>query len=1024
MNEEFEEFKIEILEMLERAEKALLEFDKLPENQTNSSLYDEVFRAYHNIKGGAGMMEWNELQHHVHQLENVLMQSKQTASIPKAYIGWFLRGNDVARSIIANETYAFDYDVSKLTASTPVSELKLVQEEKVSEPTPEPEQEFISEPTQDFVQEPELTIAEEDIQPEVVPPTSSSSSLDLPQEFFMEVNEGLDRVSNSLLKMEIGQGDKAMMDSLYRDIHSIKGACQLFGLSDASSLSHAMESSLEHIRSMDQFSIDKAHVSTLLLCVDLLSQAVQQSSSDEIKKEVAFMTSLLQPFSEQKPQENVTPKLEIINPEPVAQVSTPKKEEKPMSTQPPVASTSEADKPDTTIRVQVSLLDRLMTLMGEMVLVRNQVLQYSNKTDDLEFLNLSQKLDVVTSELQEETMKTRMQPIGNVLTKFQRVVRDLSGSLNKKINLNLYGVETELDKTLIEAVKDPLTHIVRNACDHGIETPDVRAQSGKSETGTITIKAYHEGGQVIVDITDDGKGLSKEKLINKALERGIIDQAKAKKMSDREVHSLIFAPGFSTAEKVTNVSGRGVGMDVVKSNIERIGGLVDIASNEGEGTKITLKIPLTLAIVPAMIIRSGEDRFAIPQVKLVELVRVERGMIEFVQGKPIYRLRGNILPLLNLKEVLSGEPANCEDSINIVVLKSETLQFGMMVDEIMDTADIVVKPLARFLKSISIYSGATVLGDGGVAFILDVQGIAKKHFGVVSDEESRIELQEEEAGMRETNLKEFVLIQLGAQAKHAIPLSIVSRMEEFSKDQIEFSGYQRVIRYRGGILRIVNLNEFFNYPLPTQQNSDVTQIIVAKVDDQIFGLEVDQIIDVLSTEDFLDSSLSTHEGISGNLVTKNEIIVVVNVEKIFEATQPKKKSPKFTLDTYRLLLVEDTDSIRTTLYQNLVENGYSVEMAVDGVEGLKKIAEHKAGFDLIISDIEMPRMNGYEFARKVRGISQLKDTPMIAFTTKSSNKEIDEAKQAGFTTFLEKSKGRILSTLVAECLSDKKRRTA
>lgn len=986
MSDEFEEFKIEILEMLDRAEKALLEFDQLPENQSSNSLYDEVFRAYHNIKGAAGMMEWNELQHHVHQLENVLMQSKDTASIPKAFIGWFLKGNDAARCIMSGETYEFSYEISAHTSPVETAETHEHTESAAG--------------SGDFEQP--------------------------PQEFYAETSEGLDRISTALIKMEADMGDKNLLDSLYRDIHSIKGAVQLFGLEEASLLSHAMENSLEGARGKDKFEIDKAHVSTLLLCVDLMNQCVQNPRNEETLKEVTFMSNLLALFTQTpsaKPTQVEAPKAmketTEIKHEPKAQPST-------MSVA-AAASSAEGEKADTTIRVQVSLLDRLMTLMGEMVLVRNQVLQYSNKTDDLEFLNLSQKLDVVTSELQEETMKTRMQPIGNILNKFQRVVRDLSGSLNKKINLNLVGVETELDKTLIEAVKDPLTHIVRNACDHGIETPENRAMSGKPETGTITIKAYHEGGQVIVDISDDGKGLSRDKLIKKAIEKGIIDQTRADKMSDREVQALIFAPGFSTAEKVTNVSGRGVGMDVVKSNIEKIGGLVEISSAEGSGTKITLKIPLTLAIVPAMIIRSDEDRFAIPQVKLVELVRVERQSVEFVQDRPVYRLRGNILPLIDLKEVLgtNKEDATLE-AINIVVLNSENQLFGMIVDEILDTADIVVKPLARFLKNISIYSGATVLGDGSVAFIMDVLGIAQKHLGksTMDTDASGVSDKYSEFGNNELELREFVLVSLASQTKHAIPLSVVSRMEEIKTSSIEISGYQRVIRYRGGILKIVNLNEVLGYPV-IKNEKDITQVIVVKTDDQLFGLEVDQIIDVLSTRDFLDESLATHEAITGNLVTQNEIIVVVDAEKVYELSQPKKaRTQTFSAFNNKILLVEDTESIRVKIAQGLVESGYEVEVAVDGVDGLRKIAENKASFDLIISDIEMPKMNGYDFAKKVRTIGQLKNVPLIAFTTKNSPEDLREAKSAGFTTFLEKSKGKLLSLLVNECLTNTKRKSA
>jgi len=841
----------------------------------------------------------------------------------------------------------------------------------------------------------------------------------LPEEFISEMNERFDHISETLLKIESVKGDKELLDSLYRDIHTIKGDVQLFNLEGASLLSHTMEGTLEASRGLDHFEMDSSHISTLLMCVDLLKSCIINPHEENTMKEVHFMVSLLTPFNQVQVKEKKEFKI-------VPKETSPEIEKSPTVGQSPTTQHSESEKPDTSIRVQVSLLDKLMTLMGEMVIVRNQVLQYSNKTDDLEFLNLSQKLDVVTSELQEETMKTRMQPIGNILTKFQRVVRDLSGSLEKKINLNLFGVETELDKTLIEAVKDPLTHIVRNACDHGIETPEVRIKNGKPEMGTITIKAYHEGGQVIVDIVDDGKGLNREKLLKKAIEKGIVDSSKAEKMTDREVHNLIFAPGFSTAEKVTNVSGRGVGMDVVKSNIERIGGMVDISSSEGYGTKITLKIPLTLAIVPAMIIRSDNHRFAIPQVKLVELVRIERSSIEYIQGRPIYRLRGNILPLLCLKEILgTGKAFELEDAINIVVLNSDTHLFGMVVDEILDTADIVVKPLARFLKNISIYSGATVLGDGSVAFIMDIVGIAQKHLGLTTHEDLRT-VSEKYSNEYDSDAeeREFVLVGLGSSAKHAIPLSVVNRMEEVKTSSIEISGHQRVIRYRGGILKLINLNEVLGYNSKLEKE-DITQVVVINSDDQVFGLEVDQIIDVLTTRDFLDDSVSTHEAIVGNLVTPNEIVVVVDVDKINEMTQTKKvlrSLPDLSAVSSKILFVEDTEVIRTKVAKGLIESGYQVEVAVDGVDALRKVAEHKCNFDLIISDIEMPKMNGYDFVRKIRSIGQLKEIPIIAFTTKNTPADLQQAKAAGFTTFLEKNKGKLLNLLISECISTNRRK--
>lgn len=967
MSDDRQEFIIEVTELLERAEQALLSLDQNPTHNTRA-MYDEVFRSYHNIKGTAGMMEWDQLQQHVHQLENELMKYKETALIPKDLIGWFLQGNDATRSILSDVKPDFNY-------ATPA------------------------------------------------PATSSAPAADL----VAEVCEAMDRVSANLLLLEKDPALHELVDSIYRDIHSAKGAVQLFNLELPAKLSHAMEQSLEGVRA-GRVQIDKALTGTLLSCIDLMQMVVKKPGDKNQATEVSFLITMLNSL-------DAAPASPVVAEALVAPaVAAPEAQLPPQPIVVPTTAVAAAadpgDKADSTIRVQVSLLDRLMTLMGEMVLVRNQVLQYSQKIEDLEFLNLSQKFDVVTTELQEETMKMRMQPIGTVLTKFQRVVRDLSGSLGKKINLTLSGVETELDKSLIEAVKDPLTHIVRNSCDHGCETIADRTSAGKPETSNIAIKAYHEGGQVIIEVADDGRGLHREKLLKKALEKGIVTAEKAKAMSDRDVQALIFAPGFSTAEKVTNVSGRGVGMDVVKSNIEKIGGLVEISSQQGVGTKITLKIPLTLAIVPAMIIRSGDDRYAIPQVKLVELVRVERNEIEMLQGKPVLRLRGQILPLVNLTEVFAIESAqNSNEAINIVVLNAENAFFGLIVDEVIDTADIVVKPLANFLKPIGLYSGATVLGDGSVAFILDVIGIAQKSLGSftqrVQETSAVLGKENAELGFRS---RDYIMVRLDAKTKHAVPLSQVSRMEEFKASEIEESGDLKVVRYRGQLLRLISLNQVLGYSADDQL-TDVNQIIVVKSQDQLVGFRVNEIIDVLSTSDHLDTRTKDSPYFAGNLITRDEVVIVLDVNHIVSHSDKKVQDPglnkaALSRNSFRILVVDDTESVRRRVSQILNESGYISEVVSGGSEGIMKLMAGGATFDLVISDIEMPDMNGYEFAQNVRRQPSLKKLPMIAFTTKNSEEDLKKAQDVGFDAYIEKAKSDLLVGQIDELLQQTEKRTA
>ncbi len=899
-------------------------------------------------------------------------------------------------------------------------------------------------------------------------------------EFVSECEELSQRVSQNFALIEKGQFDHDTLDTVYRDMHTIKGSSQLFGFKFIGIAAHAMETCLDPVRRLNK-GISPQQMEALYKCLDLIERmvkSVQEGKDTNFKSELEYVipklieaslssfgadlsvqkdtapwsVSLEKPVKETapvKPQPSIAKPVEQV-PAPVHVEATPEKFENlspksegvQLSMEPknkpimevhehaaPAENTAnnEAKTSDAgTIRVPVSLLDKLMVLMGEMVLVRNQVLQYSNQSDDLNFLNLSQRLDLVTSELQNEVMKTRMQPIGNVLTKFQRVVRDLSRDLNKKMELTLEGTETELDKTLLEAIKDPLTHIVRNSCDHGIETPEERKKAGKSEVGHVCIRSYHEGGQVIVDIQDDGKGLNKEKLIAKALEKGIISQEKIAFMSEGDAFNLIFAPGFSTAAQVTNVSGRGVGMDVVKSNIEKIGGQAEILSQLGKGMTVRLKIPLTLAIVPAMIIRSGEVRYAIPQVKLVELVRVEVGnsleQVEYLQGKPMYRLRGNLLPLVNLQEVLGlATQSEQQNSVtNIVVLNAEGQMFGLIVDEIQDTADIVVKPLSAFLKTLTLYSGATVLGDGSVSLILDVNGLANTvHLASRRKEDKSLGVGASDARSKSSDAQEFLLFKVNAQGKYAIPLNLVHRLEEFKLDQVEFSGTQRVLRYRGSILPIVSLNEFLKFPAPEKKEERSTlSVIVVKKSDKLYGVEVNDILDVSSVDANVDDSLKDRPGILGNIIMGPEVVVIVDILEVLsgEANRLGQKENVFTSSAdknitdfdqrrakFPILFAEDTAFFRKHVCKVVQGAGYPVVTAIDGQEAFDKLDNGTAGdIKLLLSDIEMPKLNGLELAKALRKQEKYKTIPMIALTTKFSDRSVKEGKEAGFNEYLEK----------------------
>ncbi len=512
------------------------------------------------------------------------------------------------------------------------------------------------------------------------------------------------------------------------------------------------------------------------------------------------------------------------------------------------------------IRVGVNLLDKLMTLAGELVLARNQLLQVSNTIEDASLLAVSQRMNLIATELQEQVMKTRMQPIGNIWGQFPRTVRDVALALGKEVAIEMEGKETELDKTIIEAIKDPLTHLVRNSVDHGIELPDDRVLAGKPRAGRLVLRAFHEGGQVIIEISDDGAGLNANRIRMKALERGIITGEQATRFSEGELFNLVFLPGFSTAEKITNVSGRGVGMDVVKTNIERVGGVVDIQSTAAHGTTVRVKIPLTLAIIPALVVTCSGDRYAIPQVNLLELVRFDQeaaiGGIEMVHGAPVCRLRGRLLPLVYLQQelkLLPGAAPAGDGAVNIVVLQAEDRQFGLVVDEIIDTEEIVVKPLSKQIKSAKTFAGGSIMGDGKVALILDVVGLAQ-HAGVISATRDRALAGKAATTDTQAAAKQAFLLFAGpGDSRMAVPLDALARLEEFPVAQVEMTGKQWVTQYRGQILPLIRLEAALEErrqrlkllrALPAIDSAPL-QVLVLNHDARSFGLVVDQILDIV-----------------------------------------------------------------------------------------------------------------------------------------------------------------------------------
>lgn len=550
---------------------------------------------------------------------------------------------------------------------------------------------------------------------------------------------------------------------------------------------------------------------------------------------------------------------------------------------------------DSSIRVDVPLLDKLMNLVGELVLARNQIVEYTLIQENPHLMAASQRLNLITSELQEGIMRTRMQPISNIWAKFPRIVRDLAISCGKQIRVEMEGKETELDKSLIEAMKDPLTHLVRNAVDHGVEMPAARQAAGKPEEGCLLMRAYHEGGQVHIEISDNGAGIDPRRLRNKALEKGLISPERAATMSDQDLRRLIFLAGFSTAEKVTNISGRGVGMDVVKTNIERIGGVIDLESELGHGTTFKIRIPLTLAIVPALIITSGGERFAIPQVNLLELIRINEeqreAAIEYVHSHPVYRLRGKLLSIVYLNQELQLIPT--AQVLNLVVLQAGPHQFGLVVDQINDTQEIVVKPLDKVLQDIPVFAGATIMGDGRVALILDILGIAQRAHIVSDSHDTGNAAQLPGSRNREAEIQTLLLVRSPGNGRLAIPLAPVARLEEFEESQIESAGEVDVIQYREQILPLVQLRDILGDRRPTSRPVGaetanaipMLQVIVFGDGVRRIGLVVDEIIDIVQ-DVFETKGRSTRQGIAGTVVIQGRVTELFDVQSFLHRVAP------------------------------------------------------------------------------------------------------------------------------------------
>ncbi|MEQ1889292.1 MAG: hybrid sensor histidine kinase/response regulator [Alphaproteobacteria bacterium] len=920
---------------------------------------------------------------------------------------------------------------------------------------------------------------------------------DLLNEFLTETSESLDVVDVELVRFEKDPTDKAVLNNIFRLVHTVKGTCGFLGLPRLESVAHASENVLGKFRD-GELEVSTEAVSLILKSIDAIKTILADLEANECEPEgddkelidrlndiaagkssVAAAASIaaaektghaasadtfangerkIQPVlgrdllpgevsladleaafnaapgPDQDAAADTLPQLADFEDEEniqdvLVQASSPAPGARAKAKGRTEDKEPSAKNPDTSVasqsvRVTVELLEDMMTMVSELVLTRNQLMQIVREQDDSKFKVPLQRLNLVTTELQEGVMKTRMQPIGNAWQKLPRIVRDLSHELGKKIELQMIGADTELDRQVLELIKDPLTHMIRNSADHGLEQPKKRKDAGKNEIGAIKLNAYHEGGHVIIQISDDGAGLNIDRIKQKAVSSGLATEAELEEMTDQQIGNFIFKAGFSTAEQVTSVSGRGVGMDVVRTNIERIGGTVDVRTTAGAGSVFTVKIPLTLAIVSALIVEADGERFAIPQISVIELVRASNNSehrIERIKSSPVLRLREQLLPLVYLRDVLrmdkKAPPVSSDTAAEgvadmrgkddfVVVTQVGGFRFGIVVDRVFDTEEIVVKPVAPILRHITVFSGNTILGDGSVIMILDPNGIANI-YGNIKVEQDEAKVEAVIADDKDKNVS-LLIFNAGDSTPKAVPLSLVARLEEIDCASIESSNGRDVVQYRGQLMPLVRISD--NYPLRTEGRQPV---LVFADETRTMGIAVDQIVDIVEGTLKIELAAQT-AGLMGTSVIAGAATEVIDVSHYLVAAFPnwfeesgksRAKAPR------RILLIDDSPFFRNMLAPVLGQAGYNVT-AVENAEQALGLREDGAQFDVIVSDIEMPGMSGFELASLIKADKRWEETPIVAISARGAPDDFERGRQVGFSDYvLKMDRGALLRSL-------------
>lgn len=948
MDDLLSEFLMESSESLDVVDAELVRFEQDP---NNAEILGNIFRLVHTIKGTCGFLELPRLEALAHAAETLMGKFRDGVPVTKDAVTLILKSIDRVKELLA-ELEAQEGAEPEGNDKDLISELEVMAGYGPAPVEPEPV--------------PEL-------EPQVV----------------AEVRPG----EVSLDELERAFQDAPGMDGFDANATALEAVAEVSAV-------EATPVKVEHVRPGE-------------VSLDELERAFQDAPGlDGFDADATALEAVAEVASSAEAQEA-----------PVAEAA-PEKPKLKSAAKPAKAASKDGDQKgpvsQQSIRVNVETLEQLMTMVSELVLTRNQLLEISRSQEDSDFKVPLQRLSSVTAELQEGVMKTRMQPIGNAWQKLPRVIRDLAQELNKDIELDMHGQDTELDRQVLELIKDPLTHMVRNSADHGLETTDKRLAAGKPGKGIVRLSAYHEGGHIIIEIMDDGQGLNTEKIKQKALDNGLISEAEFEKMTEPQAAKLIFHAGLSTATKVTNVSGRGVGMDVVRNNIEKIGGTVDVKSIWGEGTTFFIKIPLTLAIVSALIVEASNQRYAIPQLAVVELVRVQDNSehrIERIRETPVLRLRNKLLPLVHINSLLGVASANegsdeelmgANDNGFIVVMQVGAQTFGVVVDAVFHTEEIVVKPMSSMLRDISMFSGNTILGDGSVIMIIDQNGVAQALGSNVGTDAAEAAKQEALLVNEADAAISMLLFNAGGKQTKAVPLSLITRLEEFDVGQIEHSNGRPLVQYRGSLMPLIFVDETCQLKETGQQ-----AMLVFTDDNRSMGLVVDEILDIV--EDVLHIEVpSTKPGILGSAIIKEHATEVLDIAhylpQAFEDWLRRKDLPAEALEKH-ILLVDDSAFFRNMLAPVIKAAGYQVTVSESVAEAMKHL-EAGGPFKAIISDLEMPDINGFQFAEMLKQKPQWASTPILALSSLATPEAISQARNAGFDDYIAKfDRDGLLSSL-------------